>query len=100
MEHVRHIFVESQFARRCWELTGPEFDLSEVEIMATWVLNKFEEMHSENLVHLVTVLWGIYYARNMKVWDDKVVTPMVAMDISSKMIQEWRNAQQKQSVAP
>lgn len=56
VEHVRHIFVDCQFARRCWELTGSEFDLSDVEIMATWVLNKLEGMHTENLVHLVTVM--------------------------------------------
>ncbi|XP_074352092.1 uncharacterized protein LOC141691253 [Apium graveolens] len=39
-------------------------------------------------VHIATGFWGIWHARNLKVWKEKQVTPELAMQWSSKMAPE------------
>lgn len=89
VEHMRHVFVECQFARRCWDGMGGGFDLSEVEVLSTWVLDKLGSEAEDRLVSLAKILWGIWFARNRQVWEEKMINPLTAMEISSKMVAEW-----------
>lgn len=41
---------------------------------------------------VATVLSGVWFARNKRVWEGKIVTPAVTMELSAKMIQEWVEA--------
>ncbi|XP_074376703.1 uncharacterized protein LOC141718222 [Apium graveolens] len=51
------------------------------------------------LVRLARTLWGIWFARNRKVWEDKQTPPNVAMEVASKMVDEWQKAQQKNQLS-
>lgn len=42
-----------------------------------------------------TVLWGIWFSRNKKIWDEKIITPNVTLKISSKMVVEWQEANRR-----
>lgn len=49
------------------------------------------------LIQLVTVLWGIWTARNWKVWENKAVSPEFAMQWSAAQINQWREMQLQKS---
>lgn len=48
----------------------------------------------EKLVLIATGLWGIWSVRNMKVWDNKTMTPELAMQWSTLQVVQWREMQQ------
>lgn len=69
-----------------------------VKILSIWLLEKLGTKSEGKLVKVVKILWGIWFARNRKIWEEKVVTPEIAMDISMKMVTEWAAAQTKMQV--
>lgn len=71
------------------------YDLSEVFDVTGWLLDKINEAPADELVKLCTVLWGVWFWRNKKVWSDKVVTAAFAMDESCRLIDSWREARKK-----
>ena len=91
VEHFRHVFLECPW---CWSYTGGEYDISNVEHLFTWVLERLSSETSLNLVRIASTLWGIWFARNMKIWEEKQLCLNVAMEIAIKMIDYWKKAQQ------
>lgn len=43
-------------------------------------------------IKIASVLWGLWFSRNLKVWENKMVTPQITMDWSVKHITEWQTA--------
>lgn len=95
VEHMLHLFLDCRFAAACWKRIGLGYDFAEVENASEWLLDRMENETSENKIKIVTVLWGIWYARNKRVWEDKRIPPDVTITWSSKQIAEWREAQRK-----
>ncbi|KAL8156900.1 hypothetical protein AgCh_001852 [Apium graveolens] len=44
----------------------------------------------EEASFIATVLWGIWYARNSNVWDQRVLSPTVAMEGSKRQVSDWK----------
>lgn len=49
---------------------------------------------------ICVILWGIWHWRNKNVWDDKMVTPVFAMDSSFQLYSEWTEARKQQVTTP
>lgn len=92
LEHLLHVFFDCAFASQCWQLMGMHFDMWSVEDAAEWLLNKLETGRYAELIRIAMTLWTIWFFRNKKVWDNKVVTPKFAVDWSLKQLQEWKSA--------
>ena len=97
-EDLIHIFFTCQFAMLCWQYSGMVFDLSLVEFAPSWLLARFESGPDHETFNIARVLWGIWFFRNKKVWDHKVVTAAIAMDWSAKIISDWKEAKAKRVV--
>lgn len=69
-----------------------EYDMREVYEAPSWVLHKLATISGDEATKVATVLWGVWYARNLKVWENKVLSPVLAMEGSSKQIMERREA--------
>lgn len=69
--------------------------MREVESAPDWFSHKLSTESSKILVKIASVVWGVWWARNKRVWEGKVVTPKIAMDWSYKQIFEWREARRK-----
>lgn len=69
------------------------FDPSSIESCSDWLLQKLATEDNELLASITTVLWGIWVCRNMKVWEGKSVTPVLAIQWSSQQVVQWRAAQ-------
>lgn len=95
VEHVVHVFFDCEFANTCWEHAGLKFDMNTVESAADWLLQKFASEPQEVSDKIATTLWGIWYARNAKVWDNKYLTPALTIEGSTRQVTEWQEAQKK-----
>ncbi|XP_074352876.1 uncharacterized protein LOC141692031 [Apium graveolens] len=86
---MSHLFYDCDFITGCWSYVGLQFDWSTVEYAPDWVLQKLSTSTNEELQIICMVFWGVWYWRNKKVWEDKTVTPVVAMQFSLSVLSEW-----------
>lgn len=92
VEHVLHLFFHCDFAALCWQQMGVQYDIWEVEDVSRWLLDKLSSESYDRLKLFAMTLWGIWFFRNKKVWEQKVVTAEFAMDWSLMQLKEWGEA--------
>ncbi|KAL8126745.1 hypothetical protein AgCh_013868 [Apium graveolens] len=95
IEHMAHLFFDCDFAGDCRHHVGLVYDWSNVEYAHDWLLEKISTATADEVAKICIVLWGVWYWRNKRVWDGKVVTAAFAMDSSFKMHSEWLEAKKK-----
>lgn len=95
IEHLLHVFFDCRFAAACWQHVGLVYDMRTVEYALDWLLQNLSEGSIEAITKLCTVLWGIWFWRNKKVWEGKEVTAAIAMDSSFKTVAEWKEVRRK-----
>lgn len=67
-----------------------------VESAADWLLERLVKENHDVVVKIAIGLWGIWSARNVKVWENKQISLAIAMDCSIKQISERREVRKKQ----
>ncbi|KAL8123154.1 hypothetical protein AgCh_011229 [Apium graveolens] len=97
VEHLMHLFCDYSFAAACWQRIGLVYNMWEVENASEWLLERMCNESHENKVKIAVVLWGIWYARNKKVWEGKQMSPEITVAWSSKQVSEWREVHKKKS---
>ena len=70
-----------------------DLSISNVESYPSWLLHNLAVRDLETMVQLATNLWGIWNARNLKVWENKAITSEIAMRWSVQQVTQWREAQ-------
>lgn len=98
IEHLAHLFFDCNFAQECWKIVGLQYDMGEVEYVADWLLNKMSNDTPENLGRIAAVLWGVWVARNKRIFENKNMSPAVTMNWSMTQIREWRDANKKRKM--
>lgn len=98
VEHLLHLFFDCNFAKACWLKVGLSYNMWAVESAPEWLLDKLSTETSENLIKIVTVLWGIWWARNKCIWENKIITPEIAVAWSSRQLSDWREANKKRAL--
>lgn len=94
-ENVLHMFFGCPFAVGCWDAAHLVYDLREDFSASQWLLSQLETTKHEELVNTCVVLWGIWYWRNKKVWNNQTVNPSVAMRSSFSILREWKAARHR-----
>lgn len=97
VEDLIHVFFTCPFAMACWNYTGLALGTIEDQAASNWLLIKLHTTSMQEVLLIAQVLWGIWFFRNGKVWDNKVVTAAVAMEWSAKSIADWREAKDKRA---
>ncbi|XP_074378321.1 uncharacterized protein LOC141719854 [Apium graveolens] len=92
IEHLGHVFFDCLFASSCWHYAGLTYDMQTVDFVPDWLIQKISSASREEIEVVAKVLWGMWFFRNRRVWDNKVVTGRVAIDWSSKSISDWKKA--------
>lgn len=88
VEHLLHLFFDCPFANNCWSTVNMNYDMKEVESAPQWVLNKLETAKHEDVINICVVLWGIWFWRNKRVWNDQVVNPVITMEKSFNILRD------------
>lgn len=61
-------------------------------------LNILQHLEWE-IISIAKVLWGIWFFRNKKAWENKDIRSSAAMDWSTKFFSDWKNAKNSRLVA-
>ncbi|XP_074346115.1 uncharacterized protein LOC141684873 [Apium graveolens] len=69
--------------------------MNEVEYVSDRLFRKLSTESGDSLVKIATILWAVWFARNQKIFEGKLLTPEFAMQWSSRQISEWQLAQRK-----
>lgn len=85
-------FFECNFAAQCWHHMGLYFDMWTVENVWDWLLDKLSSESGDKLCRIAMTLWGIWFFRNKKVWEGRVVSATFAMDWSLNQLKVWQEA--------
>ena len=91
VEHLRHLFFECSFARECWQLVDLDFDMYDMEYVSDWLINFLATGQLKVLVKMAAMLWGIWYARNKRIFEGKVMPPAVVKGWCLKQVDDWQN---------
>ncbi|KAK1378130.1 hypothetical protein POM88_024874 [Heracleum sosnowskyi] len=70
-------------------------DMREEYSAPRWVLNKLETTKHEEMENICVVLWGIWYWRNKKVWNNQVINPYIVIENSLNVLREWKSVRKK-----
>ncbi|KAL8156575.1 hypothetical protein AgCh_001610 [Apium graveolens] len=77
---------------------GLEFDVTRMEVASDWLLDKLSSESTEVCGRIVAIFWGIWFARNQKVWEQKILTPDLALQWSMKQVTQWREMNQSKKL--
>lgn len=62
---------------------------------SSWLITRLGLSSSDEVQSIARVLWGIWFFRNKRVWENKVVTATVAMAWSAKNIFDWKEVKER-----
>lgn len=99
VEHLRHLFFECSFAKECWQQVGINVDMWDVENAPVWLLHNLDIAPDDILIKISTVLWGVWFARNKRIFENRNLPTFTVMSWSKKQIIEWQVANKKSSTA-
>lgn len=74
---------------------GLSLNTREVEEAPIWLLNKLASENYDYLIKMAMTLWSIWFFRNKKVWENKVVTLRFVVDCSMNQLHDWKSAVSK-----
>lgn len=83
------MFFYCNFPSQCWQKLVCNFDMRYVKSGPSWMLQKLSTGDSEEIIKIATRLWGIWNVQNKKLWENKNLTPYLALEWSSKQVSEW-----------
>lgn len=90
VEHLLHIFFDCSFAKECWQSAGLHYAMQDVESAFDWLLDKMVTGTIEEKEKVAMILWDIWFARNQKVWEGKIINPSSVVEISMKQKRDWQ----------
>lgn len=72
---------------------GFDIEARAIENCNDWVLKCLADFNAEVMANMAKVLWGIWSARNLIVWEGKNMTADIAMQWSNKQVLQWQDIQ-------
>lgn len=92
VEHMNHLFLDCKYAQECWQEVNLNFSAREEEFAHEWLINMLSRASNDSLTKIATVLWGIWYVRNKRIFESKVMTAASGNYWSKKQVDEWQLA--------
>lgn len=64
------------------------YDMRSVDDAPEWLLDKLSTAGGDEITKICIVLWGIWFWRKKRVWEDKSVSTAIAMGHSFSHVEE------------
>ncbi|XP_074342424.1 uncharacterized protein LOC141679974 [Apium graveolens] len=66
--------------------------MSDVEYASSWLLDVINKENADNIQKMAIVLSGIWFSRNKKNWEGKIISPAITINLSSRQVHDWQEA--------
>lgn len=99
IEHMNHLFLDCKYAKDCWLEVNLDFGAREEEYIHEWLLNMLAIAPEVVLIKIASVLWGIWFARNKRIFEGRIMSAACAVHWSYMQVKEWQAANQRNNVA-
>lgn len=97
IEHMNHLFIDCNYAKECWHEVGLDFDTREEEYAHVWLINVLASASNDVLIKISTVIWGIWFARNKRIFENKNMSASYVISWSKKQVADWQLANKRNS---
>ncbi|XP_074362434.1 uncharacterized protein LOC141702707 [Apium graveolens] len=91
-ENMIHAFFDCNFDAQYWSHVNLSYDMRELKCAPDWLLSKLDMCSVEVIIRICTLLWGVWFWRNKRVWEGRVINPVLSMDGAFNSVSEWKKA--------
>nr|GMD87065.1 uncharacterized protein LOC109159918 [Ipomoea batatas] len=93
-ETTIHVFADCSFATQVWLAYGMVWGCSSSVDLLAWLKVRFDSLTKSELTHFITICWGIWNARNQKVWNMIDTSPQLVVKKSLAFLKTWKSVRQ------
>ncbi|XP_019197208.1 PREDICTED: uncharacterized protein LOC109191092 [Ipomoea nil] len=97
-ESVVHLFINCEYAHKCWLMLNANWILSYVDSINVWLEEMWTIPSAEMREKLMMVAWAIWGARNANVWRQKHSDPGDVVRQALLYAENWRQARENGEV--
>jgi hypothetical protein len=97
-ETIDHAFMHCHHASKVWfgSKLGINFDQSHSNF-PEWLTYAITTLNNEDIIYMAAVIYGLWYARNQKVYADRDIEGNITIETASASIQEFQQAMSSHS---
>jgi hypothetical protein len=98
-ETLDHTFMKCHYAAKIWfgSKLGIVFDHRHINI-SDWIIYALINLNTEDLIYLAAITYGIWYARNQKIFESTDMEVDRVINSATKSIQEYQYAIQTTTI--
>jgi hypothetical protein len=98
-ETLDHTFMKCHYAAKIWfgSKLGIVFDHRHINI-SDWIIYALINLNTEDLIYLAAITYGIWYARNQKIFESTDMEVDRVINSATKSIQEYQYAVQTTTI--
>jgi hypothetical protein len=91
-ETTQHIFLECDWAKQVWLSSPLTINLSSNNInnLFDWILHMFNYTDKESMELIIATIYGIWYARNLLIFQEKILPPQEISHTALSQIHEYQ----------
>jgi hypothetical protein len=92
-ETIEHTFMLCPHATKVWfgSKLGIKFD-QQLTNFPDWLAYAISTLKEEDVIYMVAIIYGIWYARNQKIFEDRDIEGHVTIESANTSIQEYQQA--------
>jgi ribonuclease HI len=101
IETINHIFLECEWTRQIWFVSPLtiNYEFLQIKTISSWFDYMMQNTTAIDMQTISTILYGIWIARNEKVYKDKHVPPTEVVNRALKNLHEFQSHQGSKALA-
>ncbi|XP_062101909.1 uncharacterized protein LOC133809260 [Humulus lupulus] len=94
-ESITHCLINCPFVHNCWRRSGLAVESPFLGSFGNWLDHCLRDKDESECQKIASLLWSIWRTRNNLVWHHKKMSPASVVFLSSSMLNQWIQAQNK-----
>ncbi|CAJ2673653.1 unnamed protein product [Trifolium pratense] len=92
LETTNHVFLDCEWTKQVWFASSLNLNLGQNQItdVYDWIRYMINNTNKECIEQITAIIYGIWYARNMLVFQEKLLPPQEISSIATKQLQEYQ----------
>ncbi|PNX67651.1 hypothetical protein L195_g055740, partial [Trifolium pratense] len=92
LETTHHVFLECEWAKQVWFASSLTLNLGKNQPtdLHDWLISMMNNTNKECVEEITAIIYGIWYARNMLIFQEKHLPPQEISSMAFKQLQEYQ----------